>query len=174
MKNRARYVLIRPRWVLLVVVIRGVLTEAAALGPTFSSQVWSVIWEAISWPKPNVSFGERRWMIGGKNPSRFEKRWVGRLVAGFSSWPVKFPRSRANKKPNRVTAKAAVFTSSGMVISGVFRGVIFEVINKPARMLPQARRLIGLVMAGSVSFIWKMDRGVRGFPRATKIIRRRL
>lgn len=95
-------------------------------------------------------------------------------MVDLSWWPVKFPRSKASKKPRRVTIKAAVFTSSGIVISGVFKGIMFEVINRPARMLPQARRLIGLVMAGSTSFIWKMDRGVRGFPRATKIISRRL
>lgn len=43
----ARYVLIMPRWALLVVVIRGLFSAATALGPVFSSQVWSTIWVAI-------------------------------------------------------------------------------------------------------------------------------
>ena len=36
-----------PRWVLLVVVMRGVVIEITAFGPDFSSQVWSIIWVAI-------------------------------------------------------------------------------------------------------------------------------
>ena len=39
-----RYVLIIPCWVLLAVVIRGMFDEEMALGPTFSNQVWSIIW----------------------------------------------------------------------------------------------------------------------------------
>lgn len=38
-RNRIRYVFTRPCWVLLVAVIRGVLSEAVPLGPTFSNQV---------------------------------------------------------------------------------------------------------------------------------------
>lgn len=38
-RNRMRYVFTRPRWVLLVAVIKGVLREVVALGPTFSNQV---------------------------------------------------------------------------------------------------------------------------------------
>lgn len=41
----------------------------------------------------------------------------------------------------------------GMVIIGVLRGVIFEIIRRPAIMLPQARRLIGLITAGLFSLI---------------------
>lgn len=42
-RNRERYVLIIPCWVLLVVVIKGIFDETRALGPTFSNQVWSTI-----------------------------------------------------------------------------------------------------------------------------------
>lgn len=45
-RKRARYVLIIPCWALLVVVIRGILSVAVALGPVFSNQVWSIIWLA--------------------------------------------------------------------------------------------------------------------------------
>lgn len=73
-KNRARYVLINPCCALLVVVTRDILIEVTALGPVFSSQVWSVIWEATICPKLRLSFGERRCIMGGKNPSRLENR----------------------------------------------------------------------------------------------------
>ena len=45
---------------LLVVVMRGRLREAVALGPDFSSQVWSIIWLAIAWPRVRLSFGVSR------------------------------------------------------------------------------------------------------------------
>ena len=38
-RNVTRYILIAPRWALLVRVIRGRLWETTDLGPTFSSQV---------------------------------------------------------------------------------------------------------------------------------------
>lgn len=47
-RKRERYVLMRPCWVLLVVVIIGRVVEAVALGPVFSSHVWSTIWLAIA------------------------------------------------------------------------------------------------------------------------------
>lgn len=59
-RNRARYVLIMPCWMLLVVVIKGVLREAIALGPVFSNQVWSTIWLAIDWPSTRLSLGMKR------------------------------------------------------------------------------------------------------------------
>lgn len=42
---------------LLVVVIRGVLMEIRALGATFSSQVWSIVWLARVWPSARFSLG---------------------------------------------------------------------------------------------------------------------
>lgn len=47
-RNRAIYVLIEPCWTLLTVEIRGVIRFLIALGPTFSSQVWSMVWLAIA------------------------------------------------------------------------------------------------------------------------------
>lgn len=43
-----------------MVVIRGALREAVALGPDFSSQVWSTIWLAMACPKRRLSLGRRR------------------------------------------------------------------------------------------------------------------
>lgn len=45
---------------LLVVVIRGRLRVAVAFGPIFSSQVWSIVWEAMVCPKTRFSLGMRR------------------------------------------------------------------------------------------------------------------
>jgi len=56
-----------------VVETRGRFAEAIAFGPVFSSQIWSIIWVAIVWPRMRLSFGVRRWMIDGKNPSILEK-----------------------------------------------------------------------------------------------------
>lgn len=43
-----------------MVVTKGRLREVTALGPVFSSQVWSTIWLAIVWPKTRLSFGVKR------------------------------------------------------------------------------------------------------------------
>lgn len=60
-----------------------------------------------------------------------------------------------------------------MVMIGVLIGRIFEVIRRPAKMLPQARRLIGLIVVGSFSLMG--ERGLnRGWPRDTKNTTRRL
>lgn len=56
-RNRVRYVLIIPCWVLLAVVIRGMFDEEMALGPTFSNQVWSIIWLASVCPKTRFNLG---------------------------------------------------------------------------------------------------------------------
>jgi len=46
-KKGTRYPLIKPRWMLLTVVIMGIVEMVAALGPIFSNHVWSTIWLAI-------------------------------------------------------------------------------------------------------------------------------
>jgi len=60
-----------------------------------------------------------------------------------------------------------------MVIMGVFRGTRFDVIRRPAMMLPQASRLIGLITAGSFSLIGEKAAN-RGWPIETKNTTRRL
>lgn len=59
-RNRTRYVLIDPCWMLLMVEMRGVLTDEIALGPIFSNQVKSIIWVAIICPKIRFILGEAR------------------------------------------------------------------------------------------------------------------
>lgn len=59
---------------LLTEVIRGWLDEVKALGPIFSSQVWSINREAMVWPNTRLSLGRSRWIRDGKNPSMVLKR----------------------------------------------------------------------------------------------------
>lgn len=81
--------------------------------------------------------------------------------------------SKAVKSPMAVTISALSFKVGGMVITGVFSGKMFEVIKRPATMLPHARRLIGFITAGLFSLIGA--RGMkRGCPIDTKYTTRRL
>lgn len=81
--------------------------------------------------------------------------------------------SKAIISPRTVTVRAASFNSGGIDITGVFRGVILSVIRRPARMLPQARRLIGLSARLLFSLIGGREEN-RGFPMHTKNTIRRL
>lgn len=81
--------------------------------------------------------------------------------------------SRAVSRPRMVTISALNFSEGCMVIMGVFRGVMLEVIIRPAIMLPQASRLIGLITAGSFSLIGE-SAGKRGWPIETKKTTRKL
>lgn len=81
--------------------------------------------------------------------------------------------SSASSKPKRVTRRAASFRSRGMDITGVFRGIILEVSRRPAIMLPQASRLMGLSTTGLFSLIGERTLN-RGWPMETKKTIRRL
>lgn len=89
----------------------------------------------------------------GKKPSMFEKLWGVMRGVVLSCFAVSCARSRAVNSPISVTIRAAIFNGVGMVIICVLGITIFEVIRSPARTLPQARRLIGLITAGSFSLI---------------------
>lgn len=71
----------------------------------------------------------------------------------FSCLVVIVASSRAKIRPITDTARAASFNRGGMVMTGVFRGIILEVIKRPAKMLPQASRLMGLITAGLFSLM---------------------
>lgn len=139
---------------------RSVVTAAAgrwkadiALGPTFSNHVWSTIWLAIAWPRERFKKGKERWMVAGKNPSILEKLWRERAGVTLNCFEVREASSRATKRPIIVTIKALSFRRGGMVITGVLEGRKFEVMIRPATMLPHARRLIGLITEGLFSLI---------------------
>lgn len=61
--------------------------------------------------------------------------------------------SSAVRRPRTVTVRAASFSRGGMLITGVFRGRIEEVIIRPATILPHARRLMGFITAGLFSLM---------------------
>lgn len=75
--------------------------------------------------------------------------------------------SRAVISPRIVTIRAASLRVKGMVIMGVLRGVMDEVIISPAIILPQASRLIGLITAELFSLIGEREEN-RGWPMETK------
>lgn len=111
--------------------------------------------------------------MAGKKPSIFEKLWGAMLGVGLNCLLVSCASSRAVKSPIRVTRRAASFSRAGMVIVGVEGSTMFDVINSPAIMLPQASRLIGLITWGLFSLMG--ERGLnRGCPIETKYTTRRL
>lgn len=111
--------------------------------------------------------------MAGKNPSIFEK-WCGwREGVCLNCLLVSEASSRARKSPKAVTIKAASFRLEGIVMMGVFNGTMFEVIKRPAIMLPQASRLIGLITAGLFSLIGERALN-RGWPIHTRYTIRRL
>jgi len=81
--------------------------------------------------------------------------------------------SRAVISPRIVTARAASFSRGGIDITGVFRGIILEVIKRPATMLPRAKRLMGLITIGLFSLMGEKALN-RGRPIETKNTTRRL
>lgn len=83
----------------------------------------------------------------------FEKLWAARLGVVFICLLVREASSRAVISPMIVTSRAASFNCMGMDMTGVLSGVMLWVITRPATILPQASRLIGLMTAGSFSLI---------------------
>lgn len=81
--------------------------------------------------------------------------------------------ARAIMSPVIVTASAASLRDKGIVMMGVLDGRKYEVIIRPAMMLPQARRSMGAVTAGLFSLIGDKEEN-RGQPIVTKKTTRRL
>lgn len=92
---------------------------------------------------------------------------------GLNCLLVREASSSAVRRPRMVTIRAASFSRGGIDIIGVFRGVIWEVIRRPAIMLPHASRLIGLITVGLFSLIGERALN-RGWPMDTKKTTRRL
>lgn len=102
-----------------------------------------------------------------------EKWWVFGWGLNLNCLVVRVASSRATRRPRMVTARAAILRRRGMDMTGVFRGRMLEVIIRPEIMLPQARRLMGLITVGLFSLIG--ERGLnRGCPIETKNTTRRL
>lgn len=75
--------------------------------------------------------------------------------------------SKASKNPRIETNSAVVFRYHGIVRIGTLVGGMLCEIKNPARMLPNARRLIGLIKFGLFSLI-EIIGGNRGFVMTTK------
>ena len=112
-------------------------------------------------------------MTIGKKPSMLEKWWRGRWGVGLNCLLVRDASSRARRRPAMVTMRAASFNRGGIDITGVLSGRMFEVIRRPATILPQASRLMGLITAGLFSLIGESELN-RGWPIVTKKTTRRL
>lgn len=114
-----------------------------------------------------------RCTVAGKYPSIFEKLCRGRIGVVLNCFDVIDASSIATRRPVIVTAKAASLRAKGIVMIGVFEGRKLAVMIRPAMMLPQASRLMGLITAGSFSLIGDRGRN-RGVPMVTKKITRKL
>lgn len=66
---------------------------------------------------------------------------------------VKLLSSKAIINPRIETSRAVVFRYQGMVRTWMLVGGMLYEIRNPARMLPRARRLMGLVRLGLFSFM---------------------
>lgn len=75
--------------------------------------------------------------------------------------------SMASVNPAIVTANAESFRYSGMVICGIVMGGMEFEMRKPAKMLPRARRIMGLTRRGLFSLMF-VEVGKRGLPRSAK------
>lgn len=111
--------------------------------------------------------------MAGKNPSMLEKWWGINLGVVLNCLLVRLASSRAISNPPIVTARAASLSEGCMVMTGVFIGRMLVVRRRPAIMLPQARRLIGLITAGLFSLIGERVLN-RGCPIETRKMTRRL
>lgn len=80
---------------------------------------------------------------------------------------VRLFRSSAIVNPAMVTISAIVFKYHGMVITWIVVGGMLYEMKNPARMLPRARRLIGLISSGLLSLIMIVG-GKRGLDISTK------
>lgn len=132
----------------------------------------SIRWDAIFCPLFSRFVEAGRWDKGLKNPNEVEKFMRVVCFGGVRVW-VMFESSRARMMPRVVTMMAAVFVSVGMVIGGVFVGKMKDVMSRPAVMLPRARRVIGLMIARSFSFIGTVV-GIRVNPVWTSSVMRRV
>ena len=61
--------------------------------------------------------------------------------------------SSAIRNPNTEIIRAVVFKNHGIVRTGMLVGGMLYEITNPAKMLPNARRLIGFMRSGSFSLM---------------------
>lgn len=71
----------------------------------------------------------------------------------IESFEVRLLSSRAIAKPKIEISRAVNLIYHGIVRTGMFVGGILSEIRKPAKILPNASRLIGLMRSGLLSSI---------------------
>lgn len=74
--------------------------------------------------------------------------------------------SNAVNKPRSVTSSAPIFRVIGIVIMGVLGSITLLVIRSPAKILPQASRLMALIRLESFSLMGECAE-YRGWPMQT-------
>lgn len=115
--------MISPVWKVVEVLVAMSCRSASPSGPIFLYQDRSIRCEAIFCPLFSRFVELRRCISGLKYPSVDEK--FRRVVCfGWVKVCVMFESSRARIAPRTVTIIAVVFVSMGMVIGGVFAGVM--------------------------------------------------
>lgn len=139
-------------------------------GPIFSYQDRSIRCVAMFWLNFRFIIGNERCIRVLKYASEFEKLW---MLEDFLVLFTIIISSKASSRPRIVIASAMVLVCVGMVVGGVFNGVMFSEMSNPATMLPIARRVIGLIIVGLFSFNRSVE-GYRGCPVCTKIKMRKL
>lgn len=115
------------------------------------------------WPPFREFVMLSRWIRGLKNPRDVEKFEKGVCFVRIRVWVI-FEISRARAIPRAVTRIAVILMDKGIVVGGVFVGMINEVMRNPAVMLPSASRVRGEVTAGLFSLI-----GARGVIRTKPV-----
>lgn len=124
-------------------------------------------------PRVRLNLGRERCIIEGKNPNMLEKPWGVKREIILICLEAVVANVRAMIRPRIVTIKAAILRGRGIVITGALCGKKFKVIIRPAMILPQARRSIGIIIIGLFSLMGdKVEK--RGDPIVTKKITRRL
>lgn len=141
---------------------------ASPSGPNILYQERSIKWEAMFCPPLRILVMLRRCARGLKYPKDTEKFERVVCFVRMRVWAI-FEISRAKAMPRAVTARAVILMDRGIVIGGVFVGMMKEVIRNPAIMLPNARRVMGEVTAGLFSFIG-VKGGIRTKPVCTSTV----
>lgn len=91
-----------------------------------------------------------RWIIDGKYPRDVEND-AGLEVVFMEKFRVKLFSSRAMANPMIEISRAVTLRYQGIVSIGILVGGILSEMRKPAKMLPSANRLIGLIRSGLLS-----------------------
>lgn len=160
--------MIRPEWKAVAALVVVICKLASPSGPSILYQERSIRWEAMFCPPLRKLVMLRRWIKGLKYPRDVEKFERVVCFVRMSVWVI-FEISRARAMPRAVTIRAVILMDRGMVIGGVFVGMMNEVMRNPARMLPSARRVMGEVTAGLFSFTG-VKGGIRTKPVCTSTV----